>query len=373
MAVKIFFLKKKYSNVFAREPPIIKCTNDPYQTKILDFNKNNMDINPKQNDHKQSDPIQNDPIQNDPNQIDPNQIDTIQIDTNRIDIRQINIYTKEFIDNRKEISHLGEGTYGKVSRCMIGNDEIALKKFGTINNTGIEQNMLREVNILKMLNHPNIVGIHGIYYSYDPIVMYAGLELMDMRLISMIETTKLSDESKMNYILQLLEGVKYMHSKNIMHRDITINNVLVKGNVLKISDFGTSIKFYDSNYKQQFTNEVCTLHFRAIELLLGKKPYTYKIDVWSTACIIGYILQENYLFCPDSQIDLLYRIFRCLGTPCEELNKEVCTWPEFRSTFPKWKRIGFVDLEKKYPKQTEILYKMFEYEPDNRITISEAL
>jgi hypothetical protein len=293
-----------------------------------------------------------------------------KMDTNE---SQMNIYPKEIFQKFVTISRLGSGTYGVVKRVRFEEQEFALKRIiGQYD--GIESAMIREINSLHVLDHVNVIKMLGFYYDPKNTAMYISIELMDQTLQNKITNEKLNNELKASYIVQLLKGLKYIHSKNIMHRDLSANNILISNNgILKINDLGTSRNFHHSRFVATYSTQICSLWVRSIELLLEKIPYTEMIDIWSCGCIIGFILKGSHLFAGDSIMDTIYKIFQTLGTPTENFNKEIYSWPGLQNVFPKWSRKGFVELESQYPTQCEILYKMLEYNPDKRISATEAL
>lgn len=292
-----------------------------------------------------------------------------------IDDASINIYPKDVFEKFVTVSKLGKGAYGQVWSVKNGSKQIALKE-GTEydERIGIPVSAIREINALLLLSHPNITNMDGFYYDPYKISMFIGMDLMDDTLLNRIKRYYLDDETKSSYIMQLLSGISYIHSQNIMHRDLSHNNILVSNNnILKIADFGSARAFRHQDYIIKYTTEVCTIYVRAIEVLLGALPYTAMIDVWSCACLILFIMSRSEIFIGDSEIAMIFSIFKVLGTPTKGFNPEVLEWPEFRSDMPVWQRTGFPYLEEKYPKQIAILYQMLEYVPSKRITTAEAL
>jgi serine/threonine protein kinase len=93
---------------------------------------------------------------------------------------------------------------------------------------------------------------------------------------------------------QLLQGLKYLHDKNVLHRDIKGANILMnnKGSI-KLADFG--LARYKTQQKQ-YTNRVVTLWYRAPELLLGQRNYDHLIDVWSVGCFLFELYAGKPLF-----------------------------------------------------------------------------
>jgi cyclin-dependent kinase len=88
-----------------------------------------------------------------------------------------------------------------------------------------------------------------------------------------------------------------------------------------------------------YTHEVVTLWYRAPEVLLGSRHYSTAIDMWSVGCIFAEMaMQGAPLFPGDSEIDQIFRIFRILGTPNEEVWPSVSSLPDYKPTFPQWSR-----------------------------------
>lgn len=265
----------------------------------------------------------------------------------------VNILTENDFETIKFDTIIGNGTFGSVYRVQIDNQKFAVKKI-EIKQTklGIDAIILREINILAMLSHPNIIKMVGIFYDYMEITMYIYFELMDNDLYTVRNKFFLSEKTKHNYIIQLMIGVKYIHGNNIMHRDLSTKNILISNDgILKIADFGSARYFYHSQYSIEQSDEVCSYVFRAIEIFLKKQPYTYMVDIWSSACIIGYILTGNYLFNGTNEEEYLQNI--------------ICTLAD--------SNIGFKNLYEKYPRYMKILFKMLKMHPMDRINADIAL
>lgn len=136
---------------------------------------------------------------------------------------------------------------------------------------------------------------------------------------------------------QLLMGIRYCHSHRVLHRDLKPQNLLInkEGN-LKIGDFGLARAF--GVPLRTYTHEVVTLWYRSPEILLGGRQYSTGVDMWSVGCIFAEMATRKPLFPGDSEIDEIFKIFRLLGTPTEQEWPGVTSFPDFKSSFPKWER-----------------------------------
>ncbi|AZL89763.1 serine/threonine-protein kinase [Megavirus baoshan] len=281
------------------------------------------------------------------------------------------VYNPDMIKNRFFIKTLGKGTFGTVDHVIINGQDVALKiTTNMLGDNEIDSNMLREINNLYMIDHANITKLYG--YGYYDNKLYLGMELMDTTLNQKLNTEKLSDYVKFNYIMQLLDGLKYLHEKNIMHRDLTCYNILISNDGrLKISDLGCARWFISSNLINNFSKNVCALSCRPIDIILGIDSYDKNIDIWSCACIIGSILRGSSLFSSDNIYDHIRIIFQTLGTPTSEYYPQVLKWSNFPKFMPVYPRKGFTDIDDKYPNQAKIIYKMLSYDPSERPDINE--
>jgi len=182
-------------------------------------------------------------------------------------------------------------------------------------------------------------------------------------------------ESQVKCIMkQLFQGLSYLHSTFIVHRDLKVSNLLLtdKG-CLKIADFGLA-RYYGLPLKPM-TPRVVTLWYRAPELLLNAKVQTTAIDMWSAGCILGELLAHKPLLQGKSEIHQLELIVDLLGTPSDSI------WPEF-SSLPavqefRLKTQPYNNIKQKFPWLTpsglRLLNFLFMYDPTKRATANECL
>ncbi|CAD8108880.1 unnamed protein product [Paramecium sonneborni] len=259
---------------------------------------------------------------------------------------QVSCRTKNVNKYYKVIGEVGSGTYGKVykAKCLKTNDFVALKKIDTkdqkIMAEGFPITAIREIKLLKIMNHKNILRLREIivskasfrnnfrgstflvfdYYDHD----FAGLH----RQRNIFTLPQLKCIFK-----QLLEGVKYLHESKIIHRDLKCANILMnnKGQVT-LADFGLARTLSNVN-NPKYTYKVVTLWYRAPELLFGQTNYNTQIDMWSLGCIFAELITGEVLFKGDIEFRQMERIYELCGSATEQ-NWPNCVnlrqWEEFK-------------------------------------------
>ncbi|XP_021823729.1 cell division control protein 2 homolog 1 isoform X2 [Prunus avium] len=244
------------------------------------------------------------------------------------------------MDQYEKVEKIGEGTYGVVykARDRVTNETIALKKIRLEQeDEGVPSTAIREISLLKEMQHGNIVRLQDVVHSEKR--LYLVFEYLDLDLKKHMDSTpefaKDPRQIKM-FLYQILRGIAYCHSHRVLHRDLKPQNLLIdrRTNSLKLADFGLARAF--GIPVRTFTHEVVTLWYRAPEILLGSRHYSTPVDVWSVGCIFAEMVNQRPLFPGDSEIDELFKIFRIMGTPTEDTWPGVNSLPDFKSSFPKW-------------------------------------
>ncbi|CAD6209269.1 unnamed protein product [Miscanthus lutarioriparius] len=243
---------------------------------------------------------------------------------------------------------IGEGTYGVVYKALdkATNETIALKKIRLEQeDEGVPSTAIREISLLKEMNHDNIVRLHDVIHSEKCI--YLVFEFLDLDLKKFMDSCPEFAKNPTlikSYLYQILRGVAYCHSHRFLHRDLKPQNLLIdrRTNTLKLADFGLSRAF--GIPVRTFTHEVVTLWYRAPEILLGAKRYSTPVDVW------------------------------VLGTPNEQSWPGVSCLPDFKTAFPRWQAQDLATIVPNLePAGLDLLSKMLRYEPSKRITARQAL
>lgn len=275
-----------------------------------------------------------------------------------------------------KLEKLGEGTYGVVykARHTVTGEIVALKKIRLEGeDEGVPGTALREISLLKELTHPNIVQLKDVFYGENK--LYLSFEYLehDLKKYMKSQQNKLAPQQIKSFLFQTVRGLAWCHSHRVFHRDLKPQNILVdpQGN-LKLADFGLARAF--TVPLRTYTHEVVTLWYRAPEILLGGKQYSCPVDIWSVGAIFAEMVTGVPMFAGDSEIDELFKIFRLLGTPNEENWPGVSKLAEYKTTFPKWKRVSMQNAVPTLdPAGVDLLSQMLVYEPSKRISAKAAL
>ncbi|KAF1741691.1 hypothetical protein MXB_5660, partial [Myxobolus squamalis] len=184
----------------------------------------------------------------------------------------------------EKLNIIGEGTYGVVYRVKDKkNDEIvALKKVKILKNIeGFPLSSVREIRILEQAKHPNIVELKEVLMGDAIDVVYLNMEYCQHDLATLIQNlpAPFSEAQIKNVVFQILQGLYFLHSHYIVHRDMKLSNILMNSaGTIKIADFGLA-RAYTYPYKPM-TPIVVTLWYRPPELLFGSNVHTPMIDMW---------------------------------------------------------------------------------------------
>lgn len=255
------------------------------------------------------------------------------------------------------ISKLGEGTFGEVykARSHRTGRTVALKKIILHNEKdGFPITALREIKLLKMLSHPNILKLEEIAVERKKgeVIKKCHVHMvtpyMDHDLSGLLENpaVRFTEPQIKCYMLQLLEGLRYLHGNRILHRDMKAANLLISNRgILQIADFGLARPYDDpppmpgkggGEASRDYTTLVVTRWYRPPELLLQLRRYTTAIDMWGVGCVFGEMFKGRPILAGTSDLNQAQLIFDLVGSPTEA-NMPGCTslpGCEGMSTFP---------------------------------------
>ena len=279
------------------------------------------------------------------------------------------------MERYQKIEKIGEGTYGVVYKAKNRQtgELVALKKIRLdAEDEGIPSTAIREISILRELQHPNIVRLHDVIHTEKKLTLI--FEYLDQDLKMFLDSNDtVSPETIKSSLYQLLKGISFCHERRVLHRDLKPQNLLVnKSGELKLADFGLARAF--SIPVRSYTHEVVTLWYRAPDVLLGSRKYSTPVDLWSVGCIFGEMASGRPLFPGISDHDQLVRIFKVLGTPNEETWPSLKDMPEYRWDLPQFEGREMRELIPKLePDGLDLITRLLQYEPSRRITAQAAL
>ncbi|KAJ5631482.1 uncharacterized protein N7484_011582 [Penicillium longicatenatum] len=280
----------------------------------------------------------------------------------------------ETTERYSHLEPIGIGVSGLVcsAKDQITKRTIAVKKLAQpFKSENIAKHMYREVRLLKTLKHENIIHLSDIFISPSEDI-YLVTDLMSTDLHTLLRSKKVDNQFTQYFMYQIMRGLKYVHSAGVIHRDLKPSNILVNENCdLKICDFGLA-----RVQEASMTGYVSTRYYRAPEIMLTWKRYNEKVDIWSAACIFAEMLLGEPLFLGKNHIDQFCVITRLLGSPPDHVISNV-TSPNtmsFVRSLPEHSRKPWTTLiPGANSKATMLLDKMLQYDPDERISATDAL
>ncbi|XP_074589744.1 putative serine/threonine-protein kinase At1g54610 [Curcuma longa] len=279
----------------------------------------------------------------------------------------------------EKLNKIGQGTYSTVYRArdLLTGKIVALKKVRFVNmDPESVRFMAREIQILRRLDHPNVMKLEGIVTSRMSCNLYLVFEYMEHDLTGLAARPDLNftEPQVKCYMKQLFEGLAHCHSCGVLHRDIKGSNLLIDNNgILKIADFGLAT-FFNSDPKQQLTSRVVTLWYRPPELLLGATAYGVAVDLWSSGCILAELLAGKPIMPGRTEVEQLHKIFKLCGSPSDEYwNKSKLQHATVFKPRRQYKRCIAENFKDFSPSALALLEILLAIEPSKRGTSASAL
>ncbi|XP_066906977.1 serine/threonine-protein kinase MARK2 isoform X6 [Halyomorpha halys] len=275
------------------------------------------------------------------------------------------------IGKYKLLKTIGKGNFAKVklAKHVPTGKEVAIKIIDkTQLNPGSLQKLFREVRIMKMLDHPNIVKLFQVIETEKTLYLvmeYAsGGEVFDYLVLH----GRMKEKEARAKFRQIVSAVQYCHQKKIIHRDLKAENLLLDSEMnIKIADFGFSNEFTPGNKLDTFCGSP---PYAAPELFQGKKYDGPEVDVWSLGVILYTLVSGSLPFDGSTLRELRERVLRgkyripfYMSTDCENLLKKFLVLnPAKRASLEaimkdKWMNMGYEDEELKPYLEPEPDYK----------------
>ncbi|KAM0683173.1 glycogen synthase kinase 3 [Mitosporidium daphniae] len=185
----------------------------------------------------------------------------------------------------------------------------------------------RELQIMKSISHPNVIAFEHYFYKADDkneqdIYLFLVLEYLPETLFYLSQTLQknrriIPIEDLRIYMFQLIRALAYLHSRDICHRDIKPQNLLVdlSTKTLKLCDFGSAKLLIKGEPNVSY---ICSRYYRAPELLLASTNYSYAVDLWSAGCVMAELILNIPIFPGTNDLDQMLQIIRVLGSPSQE-------------------------------------------------------
>lgn len=203
---------------------------------------------------------------------------------------------------------IGEGTFGKVKlgTHILTGDKVAVKilEKERITDVADVERVSREIHILKLIRHPNIIQLYEIIETPKQLYLimeYAnGGELFDY----IVKKHKIEENEACKFFQQIISGIEYIHKLKIVHRDMKPENLLLDhNNQIKIVDFGLSNTFKDNELLKTAWGSPC---YASPEMIAGKAYVGPNADIWSWGIIL-YALVWGFLPFEDQNTATLYK------------------------------------------------------------------
>mmetsp|Transcript_1619 Transcript_1619/g.6125 ORF Transcript_1619/g.6125 Transcript_1619/m.6125 type:complete len:397 (-) Transcript_1619:127-1317(-) len=284
--------------------------------------------------------------------------------------------------NLPEISYetvrvVGNGSFGVVFQAtqLETGDTVAIKK--VLQDKRFKN---RELQIMKMMHHTNVVGLKHCFYSTNEkreVYLNLVLEFVPDTVHRIGKHYSKSAQRVPSlyvklYTYQMARALANIHAEGVCHRDIKPQNLLVDTatHQLKLCDFGSAKVLRRDEPNISY---ICSRYYRAPELIFGATQYTTAIDMWSLGCVMAELLLGSPLFPGESGVDQLVEIIKVLGTPTRGQIRDMNpSYTEFK--FPQikshpWSKVFHKRLS---PDALDLIGQLLVYSPETRTTGLEA-
>jgi len=233
------------------------------------------------------------------------------------------------------VKKITNGMYGEVfegiSKEFFAEDgqqlKVAVKKV-SMHGKYYRLHAEREIKALRKISHTNVIKLLSTIDEEGYSVLLFALCETDLYVMQQNDVVFDLEEVR-SIALMTFSGLKAVHDLGIMHRDMKLSNLLMsKEGVIKICDFGLA---RGDNESSPFTLQISTKWYKALEVLLGEKKYTRKVDIWAMGAILAELVSGKVLFNGNCDLHVLSEIFQVMGSE----HFQTPEWVE-RKTYPQY-------------------------------------
>lgn len=231
--------------------------------------------------------------------------------------------------------------------------------------------------------HPNIVQLYEVVREANAQLYFIFEYMPDGNLYEYIQRHTYNpeigtmpavlSESRIRSILtQVFQGLAFLHKKGYVHRDMKPENILLKGDVCKLADFGLAREVACQKTKTEY---ISTRWYRAPEVLLRSPHYGKPIDLFGVGCIVAELFSKQPLFPGETEVDQLDRLTDLLGSPEESWKESTQLASNIGFEIPVKKPVETFEsrVPTAPPSAIDLMRKLLQWNPKDRPTCDEAL
>jgi serine/threonine protein kinase len=285
----------------------------------------------------------------------------------------------------RKIRFLRRGAQGALYEAVYVGDEsrrpVVVKRLCAHHSLKEQQGVLtahmRELALLQAIRHEHVIRLERVLSApQGEVCLVLEKYAVDLEELVVRRRVSLSESMVKAVVLALLKACAFLRDNRVLHRDIKPSNIgITTDGVVKLADFGSARMLAPHGARYTPVGMVTTLTYSAPELLLGCREHTAAMDMWGIGVVMAELVKGKHLFDARTQLEMLAKIFKCVGTPTSE------SWPELE-TMPACQSFRFQSqpgqLSQLFegalsPCGIDFLSRLLEPSPLRRIPAAEAL
>lgn len=278
------------------------------------------------------------------------------------------------------LGQLGDGSFGTVNKAQhtTSGEIVAIKKMKQRFKSWEECLQLREIQSLRKLQHFNLIKLKEVIRENTELFLIFDycekniFHILRQRAEEMHGAASFNDKEIRSIMCQTLLGIQAVHKGGFMHRDLKPENLLVKGDLVKVADFGLAKEIRS---RPPFTEYIATRWYRAPEIILHSPNYNSPVDIWACGVIFAELFLCRPLFPGTSECDQLFKICSVLGAPSNgEWEEGYYLAKKKNIRFPSVTPTPLSQLLHHAPSTAvDLIEKMLRFNPADRPTATQCL